>query len=101
MELGNLYICHPALNLHSYPAQTLPLDITMTGRQPSALRARKIESLKAHQEYLRLLGNHHQEWIDNTDDPEVCRLHLDILDLIKQMEDRNRNLLDALRNAPR
>jgi len=73
----------------------------MSGRQPSALRARKIESLKAHQEYLRLLRNHHQEWIDNIDDPEICRLHLDILDLINQMEDRNRNLLDALRNARR
>jgi len=73
----------------------------MTGRQPSALRSRKIESLKAHQEYLRLLGNHHQEWMNSADDPGIVRLHGDILDLIKQMEDRNRDLLDALRNAPR
>jgi deoxyadenosine/deoxycytidine kinase len=73
----------------------------MSPREPASLRSRKIESLKAHQEYLRLLRDHHQEWIDKTDDPAICRLHLDILESIKQMEDRNRILLDALQNAPR
>lgn len=73
----------------------------MSPRQTASLRTRKIESLKAHQEYLRLLGNHHQEWLNHTDDPEIGRLHSDLIDLIRQMEGRNRELLDALRKAPR
>jgi len=68
----------------------------MSPRQTASLRSRKIESLKAHQEYLRLLGEHHLEWIDKTHDPEIRRLHRGILDSIKQMEDQNRNLLAAL-----
>jgi len=60
------------------------------------LREMKIENLRAEQEYLNVLRNRHLQWMNNADDPEIGRMHGDIVAVIKEMEDRFGILMEAL-----
>ena len=68
----------------------------MNTQFPPSPRARKINDLQAQYEYLLLLRDHHGLWIKQTNDREIIRMHHDIVDLIKQIEDRYRVLLESL-----
>jgi hypothetical protein len=60
------------------------------------LREMKMENLIAEQEYLNVLRNRHLQWMNNADDPEIGRMHGDIVAVIKEMEDRFGILMEAL-----
>ncbi|HEX9332167.1 MAG TPA: hypothetical protein VF896_09780 [Anaerolineales bacterium] len=64
---------------------------------PLSPAARKIKDLQEQHEYLLLLREHHLLWIKQTHDHEIIRMHHDIINLIKQLEDQYGTLLDALR----
>ena len=68
----------------------------MSARRSSYMRPSKIESLEAEYDYLHLLRERHLQWRSNTNDPEIRRMHGEIIDLIKQLIDRFEILLDAL-----
>jgi len=68
----------------------------MSARRSSYLRPSKRDSLEAEHDYLHLLRNRHLEWMNNTNDPEIHRMHREIIDSIKQMIDRFEILLEAL-----
>ncbi len=53
--------------------------------------------MQEQHEYLLLLREHHLLWIKQTHDHEIIRMHHDIINLIKQLEDQYGTLLDALR----
>ena len=69
---------------------------SMSTQLLSAPLARKINDLQAQHQYLLLLRDHHLLWIKNTNDREIIRMHNDIINLIKQIEDRYGALLEAL-----
>jgi hypothetical protein len=75
---------------------TIPLDITMSAHRSSYFRPSKIDSLEAEHDYLHVLRERHLQWTSNTNDPEIRRMHSEIVNLIKPLIDRFERLLDAL-----
>ena len=76
--------------------QTIPLDISMSARRSSYMRPSKLESLEVEYDYLHLLRERHLQWMSNTNDPEIRRMHDEIIDSIKQLIDQFEILMDAL-----
>jgi len=70
--------------------------ISRSDLESQYLREMKIENLRAEQEYLNVLRNRHLQWMNNADDPEIGRMHGDIVAVIKEMEDRFGILMEAL-----
>ena len=60
--------------------------ISRSDLESQYLREMKIENLRAEQEYLNVLRNRHLQWTNNADDPEIGRMHGDIVAVIKEME---------------
>lgn len=56
----------------------------------------KTESLQTQYEYLKLLRRRHQQWMNKASRPEIEGMHLEIGELIDQITDQYRRLLDAL-----
>ena len=79
--------------------QTIPLDISMSARRSSYLRPGKIESLEIEQEYLHILRTRHLQWMSDTNDPEIRRMHREIVDSINRMIDQFGILLEAQQRA--
>ena len=56
----------------------------------------KTESLQTQYEYLKLLRRRHQQWMNKAQHPEIEGMHLEIAELLDQITDQYRRLLDAL-----
>lgn len=56
----------------------------------------KLESLQTQHEYLNLLRLRHLQWMSSADNPPVEELHSEIAELIEQITDHYRHLLDAI-----
>jgi hypothetical protein len=69
----------------------------MSTRGSSYFRPSKIDSLEAEHDYLRLLRERHSQWMSNTNDPEIRRMHSEIVNLIEPLIDRFERLLEVLR----
>jgi hypothetical protein len=48
----------------------------------------KKDSLQAQLELLAALRGRHFLWVNDSDDPEITRLHLEVLGLIRQLRDK-------------
>ena len=48
----------------------------------------KKESLQIQLEFLDALRSRHLLWVNDSDDPEITRLHLEVLGLIRQLRDK-------------
>jgi hypothetical protein len=59
------------------------------------LQDAKTESLRTQHDYLNLLRLRHQQWMHSTNDPRVQSMHLEIAELIEQINDRYVHLLEA------
>lgn len=57
---------------------------------------KKLEDLQAQRDYLLLLRDHHLLWSKSTDDPSIIRMHIEIIDLLYQMEVRYEDLQAVL-----
>lgn len=55
----------------------------------------KIESLQTQYEYLNLLRLRHLQWMSSAGDPEVEERHSEIAELIEEITDHYRHLLDS------
>jgi hypothetical protein len=56
----------------------------------------KTESLQTQYDFLNLLRLRHLQWMNSAGDPEVEDAHLEIAELIEQITDQYRQLLDVL-----
>ena len=68
----------------------------MSAHRSSYLRPSKRDSLETEHDYLYLLRNRHLEWMNNTEDPELRRMHGEIIHSIKHLIDRFEILLEAM-----
>jgi len=68
----------------------------MSARRSSYMRPSKLESLEAEYDYLHLLRERHLQWMSNTNDPEIRRMHGEIVASIKQLIEQFEILMDAL-----
>ena len=68
----------------------------MSSPIPATPLPKKISDLMLQYEYLLLLRDHHELWIRQAPDPEIIRMHRDIINLIKQLEERYQVLLETL-----
>jgi len=59
------------------------------------LQDAKIESLRTQHDYLNLLRLRHQQWMGSTIDGDIQRVHLEIAELIEQINDRYAHLLEV------
>ena len=60
------------------------------------LKEEKLESLQTQYEFLNLLRRRHLQWMNTTDDSQVEGVHLEIAELIEQVTDRYKDLLDTM-----
>ena len=74
----------------------IPLGIAMSTLQSAQRQDRKIESLQTQQDFLNLLRRRHLHWMNDTQDPEVEHLHLEIAESIRIMTELYIQLLDTL-----
>ena len=74
----------------------IPLGITMSTLQSAQLQDRKIESLQTQQDFLNLLRRRHLHWMNDTLDPEIEQLHLEIAESIRLMTELYIQLLDTM-----
>ena len=58
------------------------------------LKDEKIESLQTQYEYLNLLRLRHLQWMNTADDSQAEGLHQEIAELLEQITDRYRELLE-------
>ncbi len=56
-------------------------------------RELKLESLRAQMDFLDALRIRHLGWADDTDDPEIARIHMEIITLIQRTWDHYDRLL--------
>ena len=54
----------------------------------------KKESLQIQLEFLDVLQSRHLLWVNDSDDPEITHLHLEILELIRQIKEPYNKLVD-------
>lgn len=62
------------------------------------LEEEKIESLSTQREYLNLLRLRHLQWLNDTLDADIQKVHLETAELIEKITDHYTRLLDALHN---
>ena len=67
------------------PVENLERTIFMLSNQRKEL---KKVSLHAQLEFLTSLRSRYFVWANDADDPEITRLHLEILDLIRHLRDK-------------
>ena len=60
------------------------------------LQDEKLESMQTQSEFLNLLRLRHLQWMSTANDSQLEGAHLEIAELIEQVSDRYRILLDAL-----
>jgi hypothetical protein len=60
------------------------------------LKDEKLESLQTQHEFLKLLRLRHLQWMNTTEDSQVEGIHLEIAELIEEISDRYRHLLDNM-----
>jgi hypothetical protein len=87
---------HSVLQPHPDSMQTISLDITMNAHQSSIMRPGKIESLKTEHDYLHLLRARHLQWRSDANDPEIRRMHGEIVDSIQPIIDQSEILINTL-----
>ena len=68
----------------------------MSASRSSYFRPGKIESLEIEHDYLHLLRTRHLKWMSDTNDPEIRRMHREIVDSINRMMDQFGILLETL-----
>jgi hypothetical protein len=54
----------------------------------------KVESLRAHLDLFAVLESRHTIWADNAKDPEIERIHREIIVLIQETREKYAALLD-------
>lgn len=59
----------------------------------------KIESIQAHLGFLVALESRHRIWVDGTNDAEIERVHLEIIELIQQTRTKYAILLEKYNEA--
>jgi hypothetical protein len=62
------------------------------------LENEKIESLSTQREYLNLLRLRHLQWLNDTLDADIQKVHLETAELIQKITDNYDRLLGALRS---
>ena len=60
------------------------------------LKEEKLESLQTQYEFMNLLRRRHLQWMNSTNDSQVEGVHLEIAELIEQVTDRYKDLLDTM-----
>jgi hypothetical protein len=60
------------------------------------LQDEKTESLQTQYEFLNLVRLRHLQWANDTDDPQIKHLHLEIAELIENITDQYSRLLHTL-----
>ena len=58
------------------------------------LQDEKLESLETQHEFLNILRLRHLQWMQSADNPEIESTHLEIAELIGQINDRYNHLLE-------
>jgi hypothetical protein len=57
-------------------------------------RDRRISSLLTQLDFFEAVLQRHQMWVDNVDDPEIERVHIEIIGLLRQTRGKYNELLD-------
>ena len=53
-----------------------------------------LESLQAHLVFFDAAAQRHEHWIDNVSDPEIEKVHLEILGLLRETRTKYQTLID-------
>ncbi len=59
----------------------------------------KLESLQVQLDFMDALRSRHLGWVNDTDDAEIVRLHIEIIALLQQLQDHYRRLLALYHKA--
>jgi hypothetical protein len=65
---------------------------------PYSPLAKKLQDMQIQRDYLFLLRDHHLLWSKQADDPNIMGMHMEIIDLIKQLEGRYEAIRVALQS---
>lgn len=58
-------------------------------------RERMLESLQTHLDFFAAAAQRHELWINDVSDPEIEKVHLEILGLLKQTRTKYQILIDS------